>query len=120
MVSAMRTPSSSSSATSSLVPVVVTDVRTKSHTDGVGLDFDTLLRMSTLGHIRNLVVQDFCLAERVHKGGSSSSRSPYRKDAIFQVDEAFLLAEDDKRDVPTTMRVNWTPFLGCFPLFLAV
>lgn len=76
MVRAMRTPSSSSSTTRLLALPRVT--RGCILTDVDRLNFDALLNVSRRWVVRDLVLEDLGLAERVHKRRASRARRSYR------------------------------------------
>jgi len=76
-----------------------------------GLDSDTLFDVRCLGVIRDFVSQNLGFAECVNKSGATSTRGT-----------CYLLAKREKEwnclHVPTTIKVNCTPFLTLFPLRL--
>jgi hypothetical protein len=87
IVSAMRTPSSSSSVKPG---ELATRFRPESHdelTDVDWLDFYALFDVGSLWVIRDLVIEDLRFAERVHEGGTSGPRGTYGKTHKFS---AFL------------------------------
>jgi hypothetical protein len=63
--------------------------------------------VSGLWIIRNLVRKDLGLAEGVDEGGAPSARRTYGRIAFGGEGHSTDIAY-----VPTTMRVNWTPFLA--------
>jgi hypothetical protein len=89
-------------------------------TDVDWLDSDALFDVGHVGTVGDLVVQDLGLAEGVDKGGAPSARG-----TLTTVSMAFGGQEQRARgrgtmgnrteSSPTTMRLNWTPFLTLFP-----
>ena len=109
MVSAMRTPSSSSSTQEVLVRRGDV-VASKRHTNVNRFDSNALLDVRGVWVVRHLVGQDLGIAEGVDKGCATGSRSTCKIQ--------FFGARRRAAHPPTTMRVNWTPFLILFPLRL--
>ena len=83
-------------------------------TDVDGLDADALLDVGLLRVVRRLVLQHGALAERVDERCPARARRacwPVRRYAPWK-------RKAREKDPPTTMTVNWTPFLTLFPLRL--
>lgn len=126
IVSAMRTPSSSSSATANKHFPVWTVSNETARTDIDWLDLDALLQVRVLRVVRYLVVQHLRLAERIHerratRPGRACLQSYHAKKANIDCQHcppAPLNEAKKKGNAPTTMTVNCTPFFT-FPLRLA-
>ena len=74
--------------------------------------------MSRLRVVCNFMSEDFRFTQSVDKCGSPSTRGTYSMLNIRKEHETNLTRSSAARksDWPTTMTVNWTPFLAPFPL----
>lgn len=86
------------------------------------LDPDALLDMCAIGVVRYFVGQHLRLAQGVHESRASSTRCTYKPHPKpkneFRVQRKEWLDSEAKKNIPTTMTVNWTPFFTLFPLRL--
>ena len=84
------------------------------------LDANALLDVGSLSIVSSLMREDLGFTKRVDKSGATSTRS-----ACIRVVENAKKGEgtaehnEGSRAAPTTMTVNWTPFLTLFPRRLA-
>lgn len=97
-------------------------------TDIDRLDANALFDVCNVCIVCNLVRKDLGFAERVDEGGATRARctcvfcgqvhEKTRRKMVRRVPNR-VTHREKKDGVPTTITVNWTPFLTLFPLRLA-
>lgn len=110
IVKEIRTPSSSSSVCSN-EHLAIREAETRVLTDIVRLDPDALFDVSSFWVIVDLVRDDFGLAKSVNECGATRPGGTFE---IFIRGRPNASTEIQDDNLPTTMMVNWTPFLTFF------